>query len=435
MSKPQEGQLLRDEFSAAAQGETFRGAAVFLGQEAAKHDVTLIADSAHGELTQKAFMASPVFVEEQKKAGVKHIGIELPVSEQGMLDKLANGELSKEAYVRTMEAAQDSGIYTKTGLKREDIRRDAELTADLVLNAKEEGIKVWAIDHKIGHAYLNAETGEVDRGQNAQKALGNFWERMTDYAKDAPEFNPSQQGQKDSDIDRDQRATKFKAFFKTDPKLSQLEFVEEDVDNRYRMKSDKILAETIDNIVEKEGGKMVVQYGKGHMVRAEGDMVDGLQKIGRDVNVIELYGSANDVVRYGRCAASGGEYECRPDNDNDRVLLTEGKVELGDKRGGEYQEIQLKSGSPQPPQTNDPIQVTTAPKENTPLEPQKLDSMMAGITPIADSFSGQGADAKLAGVMKDYSEAGPKTEPDQDVQNKQNFAMNTNQPSMNMGMA
>ncbi len=341
MGKPQEDPALRDEFSAAAQGDVFKGAAVFLGQEASKHDVTLIADSNHGELTQKAFMASPEFLQEQKAAGVKHIGIELPVSEQGMLDKLANGELSKEAYVRVMEAAQDSGIYTKTGLAREDIRRDAELTADLVINAKQEGLKVWAIDHKVGHAYVNAETGEVDRGQGAQKALGNFWERMTEHAKDSPEFNPPAQGDFDSVLERDQRATKFKAFFATDPKLSQLEFVEEDVGNQYRMKSDKILAQTIDGIIDKEGGKMTVQYGKGHMVRQEGDMVDGLQKIGRDVNVVELYASADDVVRYGGCKASGGAHECRGDYDNDRVFLKEAKVELGEKRGGEYQEFSL----------------------------------------------------------------------------------------------
>jgi hypothetical protein len=134
---------------------------------------------------------------------------------------------------------------------------------------------------------------------------------------------------------------------------------------------------------------------------------------------IEDYGKRVDVAYLEAATGGGGE----PAQENAAQLAAAAPA-------------QEQSGPPpQPPQTNDPIQVAAAPKENTPLDPEKLNVAMTGVTPMNDSFSGQVSDAKLAGVMKDYSDAGPKTGPDQDIQNRQNFAMNAKQPDMNMGMS
>jgi hypothetical protein len=152
---------------------------------------------------------------------------------------------------------------------------------------------------------------------------------------------------------------------------------------------------------------------------------------------IEDYGKRVDVAYLEAATGGGGE---EPAQENTAQLAAaapaqEEPAQENTTKPAAAAPAQEESGPPQPPQTNDPIQVAASPKENTPLDPEKLNATMAGVTPMSDSFSGQTSDTKLAGVMKDYSEAGPKAGPDQDVQNRQNLAMNTKQPDMSMGMS
>jgi hypothetical protein len=89
-------EYLRGAFRKAVYGDAFAGASRYIGQEAAAHKVTILSDANHGNMDRKAMMASPELAAEARKAGVTHLGLELPKSQQVLVDRLADKSLSKE---------------------------------------------------------------------------------------------------------------------------------------------------------------------------------------------------------------------------------------------------------------------------------------------------------------------------------------------------
>lgn len=327
---------LRDKFTQVAYGDTFPAASRYIGQEAAKHQVTILSDSNHGNMERRALLASPEFASEAAKAKVTHIGLEVPKNRQILLDQLAAGTLSKPTYVNMMTSFQDSGIVNRPGTHPADIKRAEEYVADTVINAAKNGIKVVALDNQIGSS-VTMKSGEV-HPEGTVKAFEKFWPAFSKEAQASPYFNPNVSRLQSSDFYAPERKDALMTSMKGNSDvinfMSNIESSKEDPGNRKRMAADSVVASDIQKIVQ-NGGKVIVDYGQGHVHRVNGDIDAHLSQAGVDTKVIDLHGNEKDFqTAYQACKAGEQSIgKCDDPYKNDRVFLDKGTLETGGAGG------------------------------------------------------------------------------------------------------
>lgn len=323
---------IRGAFRRATYGDSFAGAAHYIGQEAAGHKVTILSDSNHGNMDRKALMASPELAAEARKAGVTHLGLELPKSQQVLIDRLADKSLSKNTFVNMMVAQEDAGIVRTPGLSKSDLRRSLEDRADTIINASNQGIKVVALDAQQGTT-ITTKSGKV-YNNGFEEPMGKFWDDYSKKAQQSPSFNPEKSltGYKASSFNDGERAAQFKKDFFENPTIknfqADVDQIHPDKDNKMRMFQDREVAREIKGIVD-DGGKVLVDYGQGHTKRAEGDIDASLKKNGVDVKTIEVHGNVKDFQdSYARCQGLENTSDrCESPYAKPRIFLDKGTLE------------------------------------------------------------------------------------------------------------
>lgn len=93
---------------------------------------------------------------EAKKAGITHLGLEISRSGQFMIDELSAGRMS-ETYVNISLALADAKIISPACATPDTLKRMIEYQAETIMNAKNQGIKVVAIDTGIARRILSHE--------------------------------------------------------------------------------------------------------------------------------------------------------------------------------------------------------------------------------------------------------------------------------------
>lgn len=342
---------LRNTFRKYVYGDAFAGASRYIGQEAAAHQVTILSDANHGNMDRKALMASPELAAEARKAGVTHLGLELPKSQQVLIDRLADKSLSKGTFVNMMIALEDSGVVRTPGLNRSDLRKSLEDRADTIINASNQGIKVVALDSKHGTTIITKSGPIYNNGY--EEPHTKFWDDYSKKAQQSPSFNPDKSliGYKASSLNDRERAAEFSRDFFGHPAIknfqADIKQVYPDNDKRMRMFQDREVAREIKGIVD-NGGKVLVDYGQGHTKRAEGDIDASLKKSGVDVKTIEVHGNVKDFQdSYARCQGLENTSDrCESPYAKPRIFLDKGTLEAPAAEGTAAKVTPLASMAP-----------------------------------------------------------------------------------------
>jgi hypothetical protein len=121
-----------------------------------KASVFGVSDDAYEHL----LFLKPEIIEAARKEGKKHILFEWPYHYQAVADKLWEGKITPEQYVQEYrEVNKQHSTYTHPAYLA-SVKKRAEESANLVVRAREAGIKVGFIDpEKDTHDKLNPHTG------------------------------------------------------------------------------------------------------------------------------------------------------------------------------------------------------------------------------------------------------------------------------------
>lgn len=344
-------EYLKGAFRKAVYGDAFAGASRYIGQEAAAHKVTILSDANHGNMDRKALMASPELAAEARKAGVTHLGLELPKSQQVLVDRLADKSLSKGTFVNMMTSLEDSGVVRTPGLNRSDLRKSLEDRADTIINASNQGIKVVALDSQQGTT-ITTKSGKI-YNNGYEEPMGKFWDDYSRKAEQSPLFNPNKSltGYKASSFNDGERSAQFKKDFSDNPTIknfqADIDQVYPDKDNKMRMFQDREVAREIKGLVD-NGGKVLVDYGQGHTKRAEGDIDSSLKRMGTDVKTIEVHGNVKDFQdSYARCQGLENTSDrCESPYAKPRIFLDKGTLEAPAAEGAAAKVTPLASVAP-----------------------------------------------------------------------------------------
>lgn len=317
-----ESQSFWDAYNHAAYGNVFKGAAKYIGQEAVKNRVTILADSNHGNIHRRAFIASPELMVEARKAGITHLGLEIPYHHQPLIDELVSGRINKGTYVNIMLAFADAKIIGLTGVKEKNLKRDIQYDADTILNAAQNGLKVVAIDTGIGKTVYYTKDGK-SHFDGHLSAEAPFIKDFILFARESPYFNTSISTLLSSDFGMIERRNLLKKAYNESPSINDFRqnilATSHYQDLKIRLRTDYVVARNIANAIG-SSGKMLIDYGSMHSERQTTDIDSTLNRMGIPTKVIDVHGTTADFFR-AACVPKEDLGGCEGRYAHDRIFL------------------------------------------------------------------------------------------------------------------
>lgn len=236
-------------------------------------------DTDHRDLSILRYMSQERTMRAFEIQGIKHLFIERPKLLQFIADRLENGALSREQFVKEMMMRMDL-LHVKNA---DEAKRFHEQTADLILNAHKHGIKIHFADEEGSDAHTLFMPQSSFLRQVNDRAIADFEKEI----KKHPEI---------LDLPADQRDDFMRNFGRT-WKMSNLSPDEckkyDDALTKERFGRDE---NTADFILKQAGSeKSVIFYGGEHMNVSL--TTTFMQKFGENAERFALFGRNADVER------------------------------------------------------------------------------------------------------------------------------------------
>lgn len=234
----------------------------------------ILGDTNHANNKIKEFVAQPQMMKALSNAGVKHMMLEVPSSQEKHLHAYENGEMSRDDFVEKMSDRWETGYYD------DHARERGEMTADIVDNAAQNGIQVHFVDGNEGitSRYQEAYQGGLTKGLDDYAAQRGLTKREVANQLSNPETAPQVQQHLYGYLQKNDPAA-LTALAEDNP--DGAEFMK----RRVGEKVDKALGERID--AASNGEKSAVFYGSAHNIAT--NISGGSVKI-------DIVGNAQDAV-------------------------------------------------------------------------------------------------------------------------------------------
>ncbi len=256
-----------------------------IGDLAAENDFTIIGDGDHSNRDVQGYITSPEVVDALKKAGVKHLFIEMPQEYQYHADDLVNGVTTKDEFIGAMRGL--GNLWDP-----DEQARDSRFgnIADSILAAHKGGMKVHFADPGVGFENALPPYVQEKEADLARKTLEDSGLTPSgDYARDRARI------QRDPDLARlnDANRREYIEHMSGEERAMLDKAVEEfaskpvNVDVMARF-DDTALAEFVESV--SNGQKAAVVYGGGH-----NQLGWLLEEKGHSVGSVDIYPKVTDM--------------------------------------------------------------------------------------------------------------------------------------------
>ncbi len=152
-----------------------------VGEVARTHQYTLLQDAYHADDANYDFALSKAVLNELEGQGVKHYVLEMDQRDQGNIDQLISGEISRKEFI---DLRRDTFIY---GTDSEKTRIASDL-ADMIVTAQDLGIEVHALDRVEGR-FTNTHANITllrEMGMPADVPIGELIDKLEASKENSP---------------------------------------------------------------------------------------------------------------------------------------------------------------------------------------------------------------------------------------------------------